>query len=84
MEEIPIVEFYTKPGCHLCEEALHDIKKIEQVVRMRLHEYNIDEEDALTEEFGIMIPVIKINGELVQYGNVDMNIVKRVLLRKDV
>lgn len=79
--EIPIVDFYSRPGCHLCEFALIGLKKLKRVVSMQLNEYNIDKDDDLTEEFGLMIPVIKINGVIVQCGNIELNSVKLLLLK---
>ena len=32
---------------------------------------NINESDELTEKYGLMIPVIEVDGEIVQYGEVD-------------
>lgn len=81
--KFPIVAFYSRPGCHICEVALTGLKEIERVVDMHLIEYNIDEDDILNEEFGIVIPVIKINGKIVQYGNINMAEVRRILLRED-
>jgi hypothetical protein len=36
-----------------------------------LIEENIDKSDELTEKFGLMIPVVEIEGEIVQYGMID-------------
>ena len=38
-----------------------------------IKEINIDKSDELTEMFGLYIPVIEIDGEIVQYGQIDMD-----------
>jgi predicted thioredoxin/glutaredoxin len=82
LDDLPIVEFYTRLGCHLCDEALTGIKKLEMLGKLQLNIYDIDKDDALTEEYGLIIPVIKIDGKLVQYGNVDIVILEQNLLSK--
>lgn len=65
------VYFYTRPGCHLCEEAKTIINLIQEDLDITLHERNIEEKEEWTEAYGLMIPVIEQQGEMVAYGNVD-------------
>ena len=57
------VTLYTKPGCHLCQEAK------EQIIAARcqdlyvLDEVNIEEDPALYDRYRYEIPVIAINGQ---------------------
>jgi glutaredoxin len=54
------VTLYTRPGCHLCEEAKAAIAPILQEFGAVLHEVNIDEDARLKERYGWEIPVIFI------------------------
>ncbi len=65
------VAFYTKPGCHLCEEAKVVLGLVQEEIELTIHERNIEEKDAWTEAYGLMIPVIEFEGTPVAYGNID-------------
>lgn len=45
-------------------------------------EVDIDSDDVLTELYGIMIPVVLIDGEEVQYGRVDKVAIRKRLQKK--
>jgi glutaredoxin len=62
---------YTRANCPLCEKARADILEIKQDIDFEIEEIDIGASDELTEEFGLMIPVIYIDGEEVGYGIVD-------------
>ncbi|KAB7704187.1 glutaredoxin family protein [Bacillus aerolatus] len=70
------VYFYTRAQCPLCVEAKTVLGLVQEDVPFQLHEINIDESDELTEKYGLMIPVIECNGEVIQFGNVDYPTVK--------
>ena len=57
-----IVTIYSRPGCHLCEEAKAVICAPGYEGEFLLEEVNIDEDAALRERYGYDIPVIFING----------------------
>ena len=56
------VQIYTRPGCHLCEEAKREIVAARCADQYVLEEINIDTDAALAELYGWEIPVITING----------------------
>ncbi|HEV2915986.1 MAG TPA: glutaredoxin family protein [Pyrinomonadaceae bacterium] len=57
-----LVQLYTRPGCHLCEEAKREILAADCADRYVLEEIDIDADPALLERYGWEIPVITING----------------------
>ena len=57
-----VVTLYTRPGCHLCDEAKAAINEARAERSFTLEEVNIDEDAALAEQFRYDIPVIFING----------------------
>ena len=56
------VILYTRPGCHLCEEARAEIVAAGCEDEYLLEEINIESDPALVELYGWEIPVIHING----------------------
>ena len=56
------VRFYTKPGCHLCEEAKQEILRAGGGQAYTLEEVNIEPDPTLRARYGTEIPVVVING----------------------
>lgn len=52
------VTLYTRPGCHLCEEAKAVIEPLLREFGANLCEVNIDEDKILKERYGWDIPVL--------------------------
>jgi glutaredoxin len=75
------VTIYTRPGCHLCEEAKAAIKASGCEGEFLLEEVNIDDDPLLRERYGWDIPVIFINGVKVFKHRVDPQEFKRKLRR---
>ena len=57
-----IVTLYTRPGCHLCDEAKAAMRDSGCEDEYRLEEINIDEDPDLRDKYGYDIPVVYING----------------------
>jgi len=53
---------YSKPGCHLCEEAKEAIRAAGCDDQITLTEINIENDPALKLKYQYDIPVIAING----------------------
>ncbi|WP_421381315.1 glutaredoxin family protein [Bacillus salacetis] len=70
-KHMPQVNFYTRDQCHLCEDAKLMLKLVKEDIPFELNEIAIDKSDELTERFGLMIPVVEVGGEIVQYGQID-------------
>jgi glutaredoxin len=57
------VVVYSRPGCHLCEEAISQIVALhEQGYRFELHEVDIESHDLLLRRYLERIPVVEIEG----------------------
>lgn len=54
---------YTRPGCHLCEEALAVVAKVCADLGEAYDEVNIDGHADLTRRFGEEIPVTFVDGK---------------------
>ncbi|HYL84178.1 MAG TPA: glutaredoxin family protein [Candidatus Angelobacter sp.] len=73
------VTLYTRPGCHLCEEAKAAISPLLQEFSAVLHEVNIDEDAVLKERYGWDIPVLFIGRHKAAKHKVDLAQFRRQL-----
>lgn len=62
MPEKARVILYTRPGCHLCQEAKQEMLSANCADEYVLAEVNIETDPALLELYRFEIPVITING----------------------
>jgi glutaredoxin len=57
---------YSRPGCHLCEEALGQLVDLHREgYRFELHEVDIESDEELLRRLLERIPVLELNGEVV-------------------
>jgi len=56
------VIIYTRPGCHLCEEAKEAIEQADCAKYYTLGAVNIESDAELLKRYGNDIPVVTING----------------------
>lgn len=73
------VTLYTRPGCHLCEEAKAAILPVLREFNAVLREVNIEEDPVLTERYGWDIPVIYIGQKKAAKHRVDLEQFRRQL-----
>lgn len=66
-----VITLYARPGCHLCENAKEIILELKSDFFFHFEEINIDESDELTEVYGLMIPVVLVNGQEAGYGQIN-------------
>jgi glutaredoxin-like protein DUF836 len=59
---MPSVRMYSRPGCHLCDEARAVILGVRERVPFEYDEVDISGVDALELEYGIRIPVVEVDG----------------------
>lgn len=73
------VTLYTRPGCHLCEEAKTAIAPVLREFAGVLREVNIDKDAVLKERYGLDIPVIFIGARKAAKHRVDLQQFRRQL-----
>lgn len=76
------VTLYTRPGCHLCEDAKKAILPIVHEASAILREVNIENDAVLEERYGVDIPVIFIGARKASKHRVDTKQFRRQLLEK--
>lgn len=62
------VNFYTKIGCPLCDKGMAILLELKKEFPLDIKEIDIYQDDELLEKYQIMIPVVEIEGEEVDYG----------------
>jgi len=76
-----VVTVYSRPGCHLCEEAKAAIESAGCDGEFTLEEVNIDDDPVLLDRYQYDIPVVSINGVKAFKHRVDPRDFKRKLRR---
>jgi glutaredoxin len=76
-----VVIIYSRPGCHLCEQAKATMLSAGCSDEFELREVNIDDDPGAMERYRDDIPVIFINGVKVFKHKVDPKEFKRKLRR---
>ena len=75
-----VITLYTRPGCHLCDEARDAIVALrEEVARFELREVNIEQDDGLLARYLERIPVVEVDGETVSELDLDLDLLRGVL-----
>lgn len=73
------VVLYSREECHLCEQARDVIISLQKEFPISLTEIDIDEDPSLKKKYGLKIPVIAINGEVIFESNIDIDRLKSYL-----
>ena len=72
---------YSRPGCHLCDEAKAVIENSHSSDHYTLEEVNIESDDELLRKYKYDIPVILIDGQEAFRHRVDPNEFKTRVVR---
>jgi glutaredoxin-like protein DUF836 len=65
---------YSRPGCHLCEEAIESIVALHgEGYRFELREVDIDSDELLLRRYLERIPVVEVDGAVVSELVLDEN-----------
>jgi glutaredoxin len=77
----PHVIVYSRPGCHLCDDAKSIIEEVQQEMEFTLEEVNIEHDLDLLQRYRFDIPVITINGVEAFRHRVDQSRLREALLK---
>lgn len=73
--------FYTRAGCHLCEEAKAQLLPLAQEFGVAFREVNVDTDSSLRARFNDQVPVFFLDGRKVGKHRVDVREFRRMLER---
>ena len=57
-----VVKLYTRPGCHLCDEAKREMTAAACRDLYELEEIDVDSDPELRRRYGWDVPVVTVNG----------------------
>jgi hypothetical protein len=62
---VPVVTLYSRPECHLCDQARAAILAMREGLRFELQEIDIESDHELLSRYLERIPVVAVDGEQV-------------------
>jgi glutaredoxin len=74
------VIFYSKENCSLCDKGLAILEDIQKEIPFEYDIVDIYKDDELLELYQIMIPVVKIDNDIVSYGILEKDNIRKRLL----
>ena len=77
---VPSVVFYTRAGCHLCDDARGVVDAVLRRVAFALEVVDIDSDPELVARFGEEVPVVFVNGRKAFKYRVDAARLERLIL----
>jgi glutaredoxin len=77
------VTLYSRPGCHLCDEAREQLERLRAKAPFELVEVDIERDDRLHARYLERIPVVAVDGEEVFDYFVDEEALLRRILYRD-
>lgn len=83
VDAMPTVTVYSKPDCHLCEEAMAVLRRLQADLEFALEERDITAEEALHRAYFERIPVVVLDGEeLCEYHVCEARVRERLESRR--
>jgi glutaredoxin len=80
---VTTVTLYSRPGCHLCEEARAVLDRLRETTAFEIDEIDIEADDVLHARYLERIPVVAIDGEeLFDYTIDEEALIRRILYRE--
>jgi glutaredoxin len=73
------VLFYTRNGCHLCDEAWEVVTAAQRRYGFTLERVDVDTDPRLAAEHGECVPVVVIDGKVRFRGRVNAVLLERML-----
>jgi len=75
----PRITLYTRPGCHLCDDARVVVERVCADLGESFEEVDITTDDELADRFGEDIPVTFVDGRQHDFWRVDENRLRAAL-----
>jgi hypothetical protein len=72
------VQFYTRQGCHLCDDAVHVLEQHRRWLP-RVVVIDVDTDERLIEKFGDCVPVVVCDGKVRFRGGVPTELLRRLI-----
>lgn len=79
MNSQPRVELLTKPGCHLCQDAVLVVEEVASQLGVQWSEVTIEGDAELTARFAEEIPVVLVDGIQRDFWQIDPERLRTVI-----
>lgn len=73
------VTFYTRTGCHLCDDAAVELSKLGEQFPVEVQFVDIDDDAAIRERYNDIVPAIDVAGVLVSSAPLDWAAIRGVI-----
>ena len=80
------IQILSKPNCCLCDQAYFQISRLVENIKaqdveksFQIEKINIESDPDLNDEFGLTIPVIRVNGTVVSESVIDVPKLRKIL-----
>lgn len=70
---------YSKPGCHLCEDACRDVARIAGELGVAWSEHDISDDHELMAQWAEYVPVVLVDGDVHGWFRVDETRLRQAL-----
>lgn len=70
--------FYTRRGCHLCEEAWEQLAAEQGRCRFTVEAVDVDADPELAARYGDRVPVVVVNGKERFWGRINSVLLRRL------
>jgi len=82
MDRMKVI-MYSKENCSLCDKGKKILQEINEEIPIEINEIDIYKDEKLLEKYQIMIPVVEIDGEEVDFGILHKDVIRKRLLQKN-
>lgn len=65
------ITFYTRAGCHLCDEAADELARLAEQLPIEVQAIDIDADEAVRERYNDSVPAIHVGGVPVSAAPLD-------------
>jgi hypothetical protein len=73
------LRLYTRPGCHLCEQMRDELAPWSAARGLEVELSDVDTDPALRRRYGLRIPMLTLDDELICSGRLDLAALERRL-----
>lgn len=74
-----VLTLYSRPGCHLCDDMAAELAPILREAAATLTVVDVDTDAALRERYGLRVPVLVLDGEVIAEARLDHDAVRDAL-----
>jgi thiol-disulfide isomerase/thioredoxin len=71
--------FYTRSGCHLCDEAAIELSKLGEQFPLDVRSVDIDDDEEIRERYNDSVPAVDVDGAVVSSAPLDWTAIRTAI-----